>query len=184
MTNNLRIFSVSHFPLFALWHAKLVSVKSSVLWIVKRGGGGRGEMLISRVGEQWHVMQAKDVWHMVHIWGTYHERLDHTARSCRESLTAVYVAEQTNPLHYALQVKHACGPVYCCCVLSASEEQLHARPSLLPQQQAIMSTASFFLHGWEQLKQEFSRPLAWQCKTNLFFFYKISKRTWYFAGIK
>lgn len=70
-----------------------------------------GKMLISHVGEWWHVKQAEDFWHMVHIWGICHECLDHTACSYRESLTAVYGVEQTNPPHYTLQVMHATGLV-------------------------------------------------------------------------
>lgn len=71
----------------------------------------KGKMLISHVGEWWHVRQAEDFWHMVHIWGSCHKYLDHTACSYRETPTAVYGVEQTNPLHYALQVMHATGLV-------------------------------------------------------------------------
>ncbi len=45
----------------------------------------RTKMLISHVGEWWHVSQAKDFWHMVHIWGISSEHHDHTACSCAEA---------------------------------------------------------------------------------------------------
>lgn len=123
MTNNLRIF------LFPICYCLLFSMQKSSSTIPS-AQNIRRKMLISHVGKWWHVRQPKDFWHMVHIWGFHHEYLDHTACSCTESLTAVYGVEQTNPLHYALQVMHATGLV---CPNSAVYNVLKRSCQSLPQ---------------------------------------------------
>lgn len=77
----------------------------------------------------------------------------------RKSLTAVYGVEQTNPLHYALQVMHATGLV---CSNGAVYNVLSKRScqdSIL-QKQATTSFFFYFLPWIGTINQAFSSPLA------------------------
>lgn len=77
MTNNLRNF------LFPIYYCLPSSSRIPI------AQDTAGKMLISHVGEWWHVKQAEDFWHMVHIWGICHECLDHTA--CTEKAWRLFM---------------------------------------------------------------------------------------------